>query len=303
MKATTQIRTRLHLDNLSLRDVPATLSLGGGALLFTGGTGNDNLTVTLGTGNTYNFHDAGQAIIFGDGLDSWRGSGTQTATGTLDPSDTIGIDLLGGTDTLALEATVNTVSVVAGATTNQIAISSNGLTATGTLLGIQASVSVSASAGNTALVISDYGEHATRSVTITGGSGVTTVSGLSADDISFGSSGGSFSLVRLIGMDASDSSQSFTFTDPTVPVRLDTSNAPNNAITINSSSQLLTINGGSNGNSFSVLGDAVANLTGWTGNDSFYVAPDVTLTGSIHGRGGNDAFDIEGTVTGGVYIY
>ena len=183
---------------------------------------NNSLTVSVaGTAPTslYTFTDAGETITLGAGAIAagWTGSGTNTVKGASSTVSSIGIDLGDGNDLANIQSINAPTSLTGGSGTNTVNVCSNAPTGTGNLNGINADLTVTASNGGTdTLNVSNFGAAAGDSNVVVGPSTITGFAG-PTDNHTINyvtATGGSFTLVHLIGSNSPTLAEKFTVNDP-----------------------------------------------------------------------------------------
>lgn len=265
----------LRFEQLESIYAPAILDIVGSVLTFAGDGANDVVTVTVSGTGVYQFK------LNGDAFDSvpvgWSGVGTATAQGKLSPTDAISIDTGSGTGEVNLRSTYHPVTIAVD--TGIVNISSNAPINTGSLAGIRADVTVVPGTA-TVLNVSDQGSPSVTSnaAVIIDGTGIHGFAG-PADDVEILFGAGVFAAIRVDGSNVT-APESFTVDSP-----------PTDYL-------LLDAHGGND--SIAVVGDVTGDFYGGAGNDSFYIAPGVTVYGSLFGGTGTDTFDIQGVVAGSV---
>jgi len=287
----------LHVSQLEDKLTPATLGLVSGVLTYDASPGiANNVTISV-SGDTYTIKDAGETISVISGLTSSRGTGTNTVTGKIVAGTPVQFNLGDGNDVINIKSVKHGLTVNTGTGTDTVNVSSNAPTNTGNLLGILGGIDVD-SGGTTALNVSGMTQ-----TTIPGAVSVDadSIDGLLGDGSYSLTYSGNFSLVRLIAPSSQSLAKTFTIDSPSAPFRFDLGEGQN-IVNLLGSTQQVELYAGIGGNTFNVLGDSLAYISSGGGADTFYVAPGVTLDGSIHGGWGTDVFDIQGTVTGYVGI-
>src|SRR5262249_9019966 len=147
----------------------------------------------------------------------WTGNGTNTvavssAAGTI---SSISIDLSANAnnDTANIQSINAATTVTTGGGLNTVNVSSNAPSNTGNLAGIAAALTVtSTNSGSGRLVLSNFSATAGDSNVVVGSS---TITGFAPNTITYTTaSGGTFSLLRLIGSSSSALSEKFTINGP-----------------------------------------------------------------------------------------
>lgn len=262
----------LHLEQLEARENPATVDLVSGTLTFTGDAGAD--VVSWSKAGTSAMIQANAPISkVGSFPAGWSGFNSTTLVGPLASFDSVVIDLGDGTNTLNLRNNGGKpVAVQGGAGSDTFNISSDAPTNYGNLDGITAPVSLDGGGGVNRLVVSDLGSGVGNTASVVGG----TISGLSPSDIEFS---GAWQLVTIRGSNSMTASDSFTLDSAAANLRIELNNGDDSVF---------------------VVGDTKASIFCNNGNDYVSVAAGVTLSGAVFGNDGDDTFDIDGVVTGGV---
>src|SRR5262249_51466126 len=143
-----------------------------------------------------------------------------------------------------------------GAGNDVINVSSNAPGNTGTLAGINGALTVTADAGSDQLVVSNFGTSTGDSNVVVSSSQIT---GLAPSTITYNSTGGSFSLVRVIGSNSPALAENFTIDNPGAPLQLD-ANAGNDTANLQNATSPVTLNMGAGADTINVSSDAPANL-------------------------------------------
>jgi hypothetical protein len=246
----------LTLEELEARHTPATLDIVAGALSFVNGPGETStVTVSVASG-VYTVKDAGAAVTLGAGAVAagWRGSGTNTASGTAAPVDSLGFDLDDGT--LNVRSVADPIVVGGGTGAVQVNVNSTAPTGGGSLNGIAAAVTVNAGA-NTSLWVSDLtGILRPHAINVT----ATGITGLAQHPITLG---GTFAALRVTGSTFLGLDEVYVIdAPPCLHFRLDT---------------------GGGDDAVTVLSDLTGDLFGGAGADTLTFAPGVVFTGTYTG--------------------
>lgn len=257
-------RIRLHLESLEDRSTPAQLDISGNLLTYTADTGESNvLRVSVtgsGAGTTYTFNDTGALITLGAGATGagWTGSGTNTVTGTFAAGapNTIRIDLGDQNDTANIQSINNDTTILGGAGDDLINVSSNAPGNTGNLAGINGTLTVTADSGSDRMVVSNFSASSGGSNVVIDSNQIT---GFAPSTVAYNSTGGSFSLIRLIGSNSPSLAEVFTIDHPGAPVQLDANSGPDTA-NIRNLSFTATVRMGAGNDIINVSSDAPANL-------------------------------------------
>src|SRR5262249_47211770 len=235
-------RKRLSLEALEERLTPAQLEISGTLLSYTADPGETNVLRVSVSGSTYTFNDTGAFITLGAGASGagWTGSGTHTVTGTFAAGspNTISIDLGDLNDTANIQSINNDTTVLGGSGNDVVNVSSNAPGNTGTLAGINGALTVTADAGSDQLAASNFSRSSGDSNVVVSSNQIT---GFAPGTITYNSSGGSFSLLRLIGSNSPSLPESFTIDNPGAPLQLD-ANAGNDTANVRNLSASATLN-------------------------------------------------------------
>ncbi len=268
-------RTPLSFERLEDRTTPSTLDFGGGVLSYTASTNvGSNFTLSY-SGGTYTLSDSAETITVTAAAQAagFTGSGTNTVTGPDGASLTsLQITLGNLADTANVRSLSKPTALTTGAGNDTINVSSTGLT--GNLNGIGASLSIDAGGGANTLAVSNYTATSGDANVVIGGGTITGFAGPSGGStIGYKATGGTFSLLRVMGSNTPTLSQTFTVNNPAATTfQL---NADNGTNTIN-----VEATGGA------------ANIVGGLGKDNIVVCSKTDLTGSLDNIGG--ALTIDG---------
>ena len=225
-------RREMALERLEDRVTPSTLSLTAGNLKYLAtSTETNNLTVSYSSAtHKYTFADTGATIT--STIPGESGSGTHTVTVPDTTVTTIAIDLSANAnnDKANIDSINAATTVTTGGGMNTVNVSSNAPTNTGNLAGIAAALTVtSTNGGYDSLVMSNFSAATGDSNVVVGSS---TITGFAPNTVTYNTaSGGSFSLVRLIGSNSPTLAEKFTVNDPNASTfQLDSNAGPDTAI-------------------------------------------------------------------------
>src|SRR5262249_21304513 len=279
---------KLSLEQLEDRVTPAaTLTISGTDLLYTGSSVNNNLSISV-AGGTYTFNDTAEVInVVGSGA---TGSGSNTVTIADSFVSSIAVNTADGTDTINIRSINDPTTVAGGNGNDTVNVSSNGATLTGNLAGIAAPLTVNADAGADKLCVSDFAASTGNGNVVVDSGSITGFAG-SGDNVTiqYSTTGGTFSLVRLIGSNSPTLPEVFTVNNPSGPVQLD-GNAGNDTADVQALSAATTVNMGAGNDVVNVSSDAPANLGNLDGING-------TLT--IDGGTGSNALNVSDFGTAG----
>ena len=263
-------RREMALERLEDRVTPSTLSLTAGNLKYLAtSTETNNLTVSYSSAtHKYTFADTGATIT--STIPGESGSGTHTVTVPDTTVTTIAIDLSANAnnDKANIDSINAATTVTTGGGMNTVNVSSNAPTNTGNLAGIAAALTVtSTNGGYDSLVMSNFSAATGDSNVVVGSS---TITGFAPNTVTYNTaSGGSFSLVRLIGSNSPTLAEKFTENDPNASTfQLDSNAGPDTAIiegTSSSTTNNINMGAGAATVTVSSDGSATGNLDGILG--------------------------------------
>jgi acrosin len=262
------------LEHLEDRTTPSTLDFQNGALIYTASPGAaSNFTVSI-AGSTYTLTDTAETInVTQAAAQAGFSAVGSTATGP-DGSSLKAIQVTLGNlnDTANIRSFSKPLSLTTGAGNDTINVSSTGLT--GNLNGIGADLTIDAGGGANTLAVSNYTATSGDSNVVIGSSSITGFAGPSGGSaINYTATGGTFSLLRVLGSNTPALAQGFTINNP------------------NATLFQLNANNGTNTINVQAISNA-ANLVGGLGVDNFVVCSTPDLTGSLDGIQG--ALSIDG---------
>jgi hypothetical protein len=255
--------------------MPSTLDFQNGTLIYTASPGvASNFTISL-SGSTYTINDTAETInvTASAALAGFSAPLGNTATGPDSNSLTaIQVTLGNLNDTANIRSFSKPLSLTTGAGNDTINVSSTGLT--GNLNGITADLTIDASGGANTLNVSNYATTSGDSNVVIGSNSITGFAGPSGGStINYKATGGTFSLLHVLGSNTPTLAQGFTINKPNAT--LFQLNADNGTNTIN----------------VEAISNA-ANIVGGLGADSFVVCSKPDLAGSLDGIQG--ALSIDG---------
>ncbi len=219
-----------RLELLEDRITPSTLDFVGGVLSYTASSGVvNNFTLSL-SGSTYTLNDTGETITLTAAAKAagYTGSGTNTVTGPNSSALTsITVNLGDLADTANIRSTAKPTLVNTGDGNDTINVSSTGLT--GNLAGITAPLTIDAGAGANILNVSDYTATSGNQNVVIGSTSITGFAGPTDNvAINYQATGGTFSLLHVLGSNTPSLSQTFTVNNPnTSLLQLNTDNGTN----------------------------------------------------------------------------
>ncbi len=262
------------LEHLEDRITPSTLDFQNGALIYTASQGAaSNFTISL-SGSTYTLSDSAETITVTAAAQAagFGGSGTNTVTGPDGSAlKAIQVTLGGLNDTANIRSFDKPLSLTTGAGNDTINVSSTGLT--GNLNGIAADLSIDAGAGANTLNVSNYTATSGDANVVIGSGTITGFAGPSGGSvINYKATGGTFSLLHVLGSNSPTLAQTFTVNNPNAT--LFQLNADNGTNTIN----VEAISG-------------AANIVGGLGVDNIVVCSTADLTGNLDGIRGTLSID------------
>jgi Ca2+-binding RTX toxin-like protein len=153
-------RTRLEIEGLENRLVPAALSLSNGVLTYTAGTDTaNNLSVAL-SGSTYTFNDTAETIRVA-GVTA-TGNGTNTVSVSSSGVKQIVLTLGNQADTVRIRSAAQPITVNAGDGDDTIAVGST----KNSLADLGANLTVNGQGGNDTLTLNDQGNGAAQTYQI-----------------------------------------------------------------------------------------------------------------------------------------
>ena len=219
-----------RLELLEDRITPSTLDFVGGVLSYTASSGIvNNFTLSL-SGSTYTLNDTGETITLTDAAKAagYTGSGTNTVTGPNSSALTsITVSLGDLADTANIRSTAKPTLVNTGDGNDTINVSSTGLT--GNLNGITAPLTIDGGAGANILNVSDYTATTGNQNVVIGSTSITGFAGPTDNvAINYQATGGTYSLLHVLGSNTPSLSQTFTVNNPnTSLLQLNTDNGTN----------------------------------------------------------------------------
>jgi acrosin len=261
------------LEPLEDRTTPSTLDFQNGTLIYTASPGvASNFTISL-SGSTYTLNDTAETInVTAAAAAAGFSASGNTATGHDGAAvQAISVTLGNLNDTANIRSFSKPLSLTTGAGNDTINVSSTGLT--GNLNGIGANLTIDAGAGANTLNVSNYTATSGDSNVVIGNTQITGFAGPSGSSvISYAATGGSFSLLHVLGSNTPTLAQKFTVDNP-------------NATTF----QLNAENGTNTINVEAISG--AANITGGLGADAINVCSSPDLTGSLDNINGTLTID------------
>lgn len=234
-------RTKLGVEEMESREVPAVLSLSGGVLTFAGDAAADVATVSVASGQI----TITNSVPFASVPSGWIGAGTMTAKGFASSVSSFVVIGGDGLDTVNLRSCHAPISIAA----ETVNLCSNAPSNTGSLDLIAGVVDVTA----TNLTVADFAPATNNSAVVIGES---TITELAPSTIIYSVSG----LLRVIGSNNAGQAEGYTVTGPGSALKLDT-NAGNDSVFISSTAYALTLNTG-NGDDAVSIGDDLGLILG-----------------------------------------